>query len=81
MTRISEEFKFCIDQIQKICNYGGEDKLRDVIFIKRTTNAFPSVFATLFISLHEIFIVDKKVISESKIIRKFGFENIDRKEG
>jgi len=38
--------------------------LRDLLFSKRTTNAFPSVFATLFMSLHEIFVVDKKVISD-----------------
>lgn len=62
--RISEEFKFCLDEVQKICNEGKETKLRDLLFAKRTTNAFPSVFATLFISLHEIFVVDKKIISD-----------------
>ncbi len=64
--RISEEFNFCIDEVQKICNEGKETKLRDLLFAKRTTNAFPSVFATLFMSLHEVFVVDKKIISDYK---------------
>lgn len=69
-TRISEEFKFCIEEFQKICNQEGDTKLRDLIFEKRTTNAFPSVFATLFVSLHEIFVYDKKIISDYKKAKK-----------
>ena len=75
-TRISEEFKFCIEQTQKICNENGEVKLREIIFSKRTTNAFPSVFATLFISLHEIFINDNKIISDYQKAKK-SLENLD----
>jgi len=74
--RISEEFKFCIDQVQKICSDGVENKLREIIFLKRTTNAFPSVFATLFISLHEIFVNDKKIISDYSKAKK-SLENLD----
>lgn len=74
--RISEEFKFCIDQVQKICSDGLENKLREIIFLKRTTNAFPSVFATLFISLHEIFVNDKKIISDYSKAKK-SLENLD----
>lgn len=68
--RISEEFKFCIEEIQKICNQGGDEKLRDLIFEKRTTNPFPSVFAVLFIALHETFVKDKKVISDYECAKK-----------
>lgn len=63
-TRISEEFKFCIEEFQKICNEGGETKLRDLIFAKTTTNAFPSVFATMFIALHDLFVNDKQIIAD-----------------
>lgn len=63
-TKISEEFKYCIEEIEKICNSGTPDKLRDIIFKKSTTNAFPSIFAVLFISLHESFVQDKKIISD-----------------
>lgn len=68
--RISEEFKFCIEEIQKICSQGGEEKLRDLIFEKRTTNPFPSVFAVLFIALHETFVKDKKLISDYECAKK-----------
>lgn len=62
--RVSEEFKFCVEEIQKICSEGGSVKLRDLIFDKRTTNAFPSVFAVLFMAIHQIFVQDKKIIAD-----------------
>ncbi len=68
-TRILEEFKFCVEEVQKNCNEGGDSKLRDLIFKKRTTNAFPSVFTVLFIALHEIFIKDKKKILDYKLAK------------
>ena len=52
-TRLAGEFKYCIDEIKKICAINGEEKLRDILFKKRTTNAFPSLFAILFIAIHE----------------------------
>ncbi len=78
--RISEEFKFCVEEIQKICNQGGEEKLRDLIFEKRTTNPFPSVFAVLFIALHEIFVKDKRVISDYECAKKSLYNLVSRIE-
>ena len=63
-TKVSEEFKYCIEEIEKICNADGSKKLRDIIFNTATTNAFPSVFAVLFIALHEVFVKDGKIISD-----------------
>ncbi|EAB2155892.1 DUF262 domain-containing protein, partial [Salmonella enterica subsp. enterica serovar Muenchen] len=54
--KFSEEFKFCIQEITKVCNSDGDIKLRDLIFTKRTTNAFPAIFAVLFIAFHELLI-------------------------
>jgi len=62
--KITEEFKFCIDEIKKICATDNNKKLREIVFEKRTTNPFPSVFAALFIALHEIFVKDNKIISD-----------------
>lgn len=64
VTNVAEEFKYCIDEIEKICNAGESEKLRNIIFNTKTTNAFPSVFAALFIALHEIFVKHKKIISD-----------------
>lgn len=63
-TRISEEFKYCIDEIEKICNTGAPEKLKDILFSKSTSNSFPSTFAALLMALHELFIQDKKIISD-----------------
>ena len=62
--KISEEFKFCVDEVRKICAANEAKKLRDIVFEKNTTNAFPSVFAVIFIALHEVFIKDKKIITD-----------------
>ncbi len=69
-TRISEEFKFCVEEIQKICSKGDDIKLRDLIFDKRTTNAFPSVFAVIFMAIHEAYVRDGKVISDYDVAKK-----------
>lgn len=61
--KISEEFKYCLGEIQKICSSGGGVKLKGLLFEKTTNNAFPSVFAALFISIHECGIKNKKKIS------------------
>lgn len=61
--KFAEEFKFCLDQILEVCNTGATEKLRDVIFKERTTNAFPSIFAVIMIAFHELIIKEGKVIS------------------
>lgn len=74
-TRFADEFKFCVDEILSICNNGSDEKLRDIIFSKRTTNAFPSVFAVLVIALHELIVKEKKAISDYAACKK-AFRNI-----
>ncbi|GAB4137340.1 MAG: hypothetical protein Fur0046_11380 [Cyanobacteria bacterium J069] len=53
-TKFSEEFKYCIDEIIKVCNGDRPEKLRDIVFERRTTNPFPSVFTLILISFHEL---------------------------
>jgi len=69
-TRITEEFKYCIDEIDKICNVDGFEKLKNILYKDKNSNAFPSVFAVLFISLHESFVKDNKMISDYIEARK-----------
>jgi hypothetical protein len=68
--KFTEEFKFCIDEIIKVCNEGKPEKLRDIVFKKRTTNAFPSVFASILIAFHELIIKESKKITDYAGIRK-----------
>jgi hypothetical protein len=59
-----EELKYCIDELLKVCASGGrQTKLRNIVFERPSTNAFPAVFAILMIALHEALIGDQKKIS------------------
>lgn len=73
--RLSEEFKYCVDEIKNICISNGNEKLRDIIFKKRTTNAFPSVFAIIFIAIHELIVKENKKIRDYQATRK-AIENL-----
>jgi hypothetical protein len=66
----SKEFKFCVDEILKVCGEGTSIKLRDLVFKKKTTNAFPSVFAVLLIAFHELVIKDQKKITDYAGVQK-----------
>ena len=68
--KFAEEFKFCLDQILAVCNAGGSTKLRNIIFPKGTTNAFPAVFAIILIAFHELIVKDGLVISEHSEVKK-----------
>ncbi|MCL1552922.1 GmrSD restriction endonuclease domain-containing protein [Xanthomonas nasturtii] len=62
--RFSEEFKFCLDEILKVCSEGRDQKLREIIFKDRNTNSFPAIFAILLIAFHEMIVGDKKLVSD-----------------
>jgi hypothetical protein len=68
--KFAEEFKFCIDEIIKVCTEGRPEKLRDIVFKTRTTNPFPSVFASLLIAFHELIIKEGKKIANYAGIRE-----------
>ena len=53
---------------------------RDIVFKKRTTNAFPSVFATLLIAFHELIVKEGKKITDYMGIRKDIFNVAKRLE-
>lgn len=58
-----DEFLYCIDEIVRTCESGTPEKLRNIIFEERNTNAFPAVFTLIFIAFHELFVLDKKSIA------------------
>lgn len=62
--RFSAEFKFCIDEIARVCEASGQKKLRSIFFSKRNTNPFPAAFAVLFIAFHELLIGESKKIAD-----------------
>ncbi len=62
--KASEEIKFCLSEILKVCSAGQVKKLRDIVFRNGNTNAFPSVFAIILIAFHELIVRDKKKIAD-----------------
>jgi Putative DNA-binding domain len=68
--KLKDEIKFCIDELLKVCETGEATKLRDLIFAKKTTNAFPSVFAVILLSFHELIIGAGKKISDYASVKK-----------
>jgi hypothetical protein len=77
--KFQDEFNYCVQEIIKVCDTDPPKKLRDIIFSKkRTTNPFPSVFAAVIIAIHEIFIKEKKRISDYDGLRKSLIDLSDR---
>jgi hypothetical protein len=60
--KVSEEFKFVLGEVEKICAEGGATKLRDLLFEPKTTNAFPSVFTVIFLAIFECGVSQEKRI-------------------
>ncbi|GAA1397121.1 DUF262 domain-containing protein [Kitasatospora putterlickiae] len=76
--KFSAEFKYCLDEIQKVCASGTAKKLRSIIFSKTTTNAFPAVFAILCVAFHELLFGENKKIVDYESVRK-AITNLDKR--
>ncbi|WP_308538732.1 DUF262 domain-containing protein [uncultured Pantoea sp.] len=68
-TKFIEEFKYCLDEIIKVCESGVFVKLRELIFPDANNNAYPSVFSILFLSFYEIIIRENKKITSYSDLR------------
>ena len=78
--RVSNEIKFCIEQIRLVCGTGSAKKLRDIVFSRRNTNGFPSVFAVILMAFYELIIVQKKKVSSHDGV-KDALMNVDKHIG
>jgi hypothetical protein len=67
---LGDEFKLCIDEILKICQAGRAVKLRDFVFKTKNTNAFPAIFSTIMLAIHELIFGEGKKISDYSGIKK-----------
>ena len=68
--KVSNEVKYCIDELLKVCETDGGIKLRNLIFKEGNTNAFPSVFAVILIAFHELIIQQCKRIRDYTALKK-----------
>ena len=62
--KFADEFKYCVDEILKVCEFGQPVKLRELIFKNSQTNAFPSVYAIIMIAFHELIVGEGMVVSD-----------------
>jgi len=69
-SKFSDEFKYCVDEILKVCASDRPEKLRDIIFAKKSNNPFPSVFAVLAIAFHELTIKESKKVCDYPSVKK-----------
>lgn len=68
--KFAEEFKYCLDELIKVCSVDPAAKLSSIIFKQKTNNAFPSVFATLLFTLHELIVKEGNRATDYEGIRK-----------
>ncbi|KOQ66340.1 hypothetical protein ABW43_17650 [Stenotrophomonas maltophilia] len=68
--KFAQELKYCLDEILAICEFKGDEKLRDILFSKRNTNSFPAVFAAILIAVHELIVKDGMRLSDHAAARK-----------
>lgn len=69
-TKVSDEIKYCVDELLKVCDADEPIKLRNLLFTKTNTNAFPSVFAVILLAFHELTVGKKKKISDYSGLKK-----------
>lgn len=68
--RFAKEFKFCIEEIIKICEQPQFIKLRDVIFSKKNTNPFQSIFSLIVIAFYELIFKENLKIANYENVKK-----------
>lgn len=65
--RIADEFKYCIEEIEKITQTSKPDKnLKKILGI---TNQFPGLFSLIILALHDIVFSSKRIISDYDGVR------------
>jgi hypothetical protein len=52
--RLSAEIKYVLERIDQIVETVDERSLRSLIFKNKTTNAYPTVFSTIFLAIHQL---------------------------
>jgi hypothetical protein len=62
--KLKQEIKYCIELVDKIVGAGDSRTLRSLIFENKTTNAFPTVFSTIFLALHELSFGEQLVLAD-----------------
>lgn len=76
--KFEDEFKYCVGEILKVCAEGSSTKLRELIFKKSQTNAFPSVFAVILLAFHELIVKEGLEVADYAGVKKAMVEIAER---
>ena len=68
--KFADEFKFCVDEILKVCDTDPKIKLRNLIFESGNTNGFPTVFSAILIAFHEMIVGGRQKIASYESVRQ-----------
>jgi hypothetical protein len=69
-SKVSDEIKYCIAELLKVCGANQPIKLRNLIFAKTNTNAFPSVFVVLLLAFHELIVRNGKKVANYETLQQ-----------
>lgn len=61
--KFQEEFRYIIQEIERIVEESEHNRLNEILFRGSNNNAYPAVFAAIFIALHELIIEKQKRIT------------------
>jgi hypothetical protein len=68
--KLNSEIKYCIEAVDKITLAEDRERsLRSIVFRTRTTNAFPTVFSTIFLAIHELSFKDGLLLANAGGVR------------
>lgn len=62
--RLSAEIKYVLEKIDQIVETVNERSLRSLIFKNKTTNAYPTVFSTIFLAIHQLSFKEGMVLAD-----------------
>ena len=61
--KFGEEFRFIIQEIERIVDKSQYARLNQILFKATNNNAYPAVFAAIFVALHELVVAEQMKIT------------------
>lgn len=77
-SRLREEFQFILEQLEILSDPSDFRPFKRRLFQKVQGNAYPTIFASVFVAMYELLVVDKRRVSDWKGARN-AIENIGDK--
>ena len=67
-SKFAEEFRFIVQEVEQIVDHSEYTRLNEILFKATNNNAYPAVFAAIFVALHELVVPDQmKIVNYSAL--------------